>query len=73
MKSLLSLLGNSTLHKCLGLFASGLAVFGGPGVASNEHVLVASLGAGYAALIHIVDSVFNSAKGTGPTAEGTAA
>jgi hypothetical protein len=55
------------------LFASGLAVFGGPGVASNEHVLVASLGAGYAALIHIVDSVFNSAKGTGPTAEGTAA
>jgi hypothetical protein len=72
VKSLLSLLGNSTAHKCLGLLTAGFAIFGGPGVASQEQVAVAAIGAAYAAVIHLVDSCFNSDDKTGPTVEKTA-
>lgn len=66
MKRLTTIIGNSTLHKILGLIAAGLAIYGGPGVATNETKFVAALGAGYAALIHLIDSVWNSPKSSNP-------
>lgn len=63
---LLHLLGNSTLHKIAGAVAAGFGAFAGPGVASAEHTLVTAAGAAYATAWQLIDSIWNSAKGSPP-------
>lgn len=66
VKDIQNLLTNSTVHKTAGLVGAALSAVLGPGVSSNAHLAFSAIAALYAAIVHGVDSAWNSPAGTPP-------
>jgi hypothetical protein len=59
---------SSTLLKILGLVVAGLGAFQGPGIPPKLQTWAVVAGTAFTALIHTIDSIFNSPSGTPPVA-----